>query len=124
MDQYEGVGQIFVNNRLLAEASKCTPRISSNDNEVNTMVKGFAGFSDGPGKVEITIENAVPKKGYEFDFVDAVNNKKTVTLTVISGGRRQTTTGRFLTAEWSNDVGSSTVLTASYTGTTFKTRGG
>jgi hypothetical protein len=124
MDNYEGRGQIFLNNRLLAEASKCTSRASANDNEVNTMHKGFAGWADGPGKVEVTVESAVPKKGYEADFIDIVRSKKTVTLTVISGGRRHTTTGRFQTAEWSNDVAASTVLTASFVGTMFKSRGG
>ncbi len=116
LTKYEGVGEIYVNARLLAEASKMTVTITSNDNEVNTMKRGFAGFSDGPTKVAISVESAIPKKGFESDFVTAVVQKKAVRITVKSGGKRITVNGRFTQSEFSNSVDAPALLTGQFMG--------
>jgi hypothetical protein len=124
MNAYEGAAEIQVNGRTLAEATKVTIRVMANDTEVNTLVQGFAGFSDGPGKCEISIESAVPKKGYEFDFVEAVRSKATVTIVSKSAGRRHRSEGRIKDAEWSNQTDAPTLLSANFTGKMLKSLGG
>lgn len=124
MNLYEGAAEIQVNGRTLAEATKVTIRVMSNDFEVNTMHQGLAGFGDGPGKTEVTIESAVPKRGYEFDFVEAVRAKKTVTIVSKSAGRRHRTEGRIKDAEWSNQTDAPTLLTANFSGKMIKSLGG
>lgn len=124
MEKYEGVGLIYLNGRLLAQATKVSVTVKSNDNVVNTMVLGFNGFSDGPGNAEATIESAIPKKGYEVDFVECVRKKKTVDVVVLSGGQRHKTQGRITEAKWDNATDSTTLMSASYMGKMLASRGG
>lgn len=91
---YAGAGEVYLNGRLLAEIEECERQLQSNDNEVNTMIKGFAGFSDGPTHVRITGTTAIPKAGYEVDYERAVRLKLTVTFVFIDGGQRLTHVGR------------------------------
>jgi hypothetical protein len=116
LQKYEGVGEIYVNARLLAEASKVEVTITSNDQKVMTMKKGMAGFSDGPTETTISIESAIPRKGFESDFVTAVTQKKPVRITVKSGGKRITVNGRFTEARFNNQVDSPAMLSGSVSG--------
>lgn len=116
LQKYEGVGEIYVNARLLAEASKLTVTVTSNDQKVMTMKKGLAGFSDGPTESSITVESAIPRKGYEYDFVNAVNKKLAVRIVVKSGGKRHSFNGRFSQAEWSNSVDAPSLITGQFMG--------
>ena len=124
MDKYEGKGIIQLNGRTLAEATKISVTVKSQDSLVVTMIKGATGFSDGPGITEASIESAVPLKGYEADFVEAVRSKQTVKLVTMSGGRRHQTEGRITESSWSNQVDSPTLLTASFQGKMLKSLGG
>lgn len=85
---YEGPAELYVNARLLAEAKSCTVRFRANNNPVNTMQKQFAGKSDGVRTSEISIDNAVPRKGYEVDFVKLCMEGKEMSIVYKSGGRR------------------------------------
>lgn len=115
MEAYEGPAELYINGRLLAEAKSCTVRFRGNNNAVNTMRKGFAGKSDGVRTTEITIENAVPRKGYEFDFVDYVQTGKYVNVVYRSGGRRHNIQAYVEDAELTNatdrDAGFNVTLT-------------
>jgi hypothetical protein len=124
LEKYEGPGEIYVNGRLQAEARKCTVTVNSNDNPVNTMRKGFAGFSDGPTSSEASVESAIPKAGYETDFVDHVSNKRDVVLVVKSGARRHRFEGRFTNTSWSNATDETAMITGSFVGGGPKTLGG
>lgn len=114
--KYEGVGEIYVNARLLAEANKCEVTITSNDQKVMTMKKGMAGFSDGPTETSISVESAIPRKGFESDFVTAVAQKKAIRITVKSGGKRITVNGRFTESRFSNSVDSPAMISGSFSG--------
>lgn len=111
---YEGRGQIFCNGRLLAEATKASFSVKSNDNDVMTMGKGWAGMSDGPTTSEATITSAIPRKGFEKDFVTAVVKKETVKIVVIVGLKRIQFEGRFTNADWDTAVDSSTLISAGF----------
>lgn len=96
LSKYKGAGEIYINGRLIAEATDMEFTIRSNDNKVMTMQKGMAGFSDGPTEVEGTINSAVPKAGYDHEFLDTILDKKEVRVTwITAGNRRVTAEGRF-----------------------------
>lgn len=121
---YEGTATVIINGRVQAECKKISVSLDSQDNEVNTMVKGFAGFSDGPGKATVSVESAVPKKGFEFSFARAVVEKRTVSLVYKSGGTRFQLTGRFTKAEMNNDAESPAMTSGEFTGSMPKLTGG
>lgn len=39
----------------------------TNSQQVLTVAKGYAGESPGAGMIDVTVENAVPAGGFEFD---------------------------------------------------------
>lgn len=80
LTRYQGPGEIYANGRLLAEAQSITVRTLSNNNKVRTMKKGLSGYSAGPTEVEIKIESAVPRAGYEVDFKGICERKETVSI--------------------------------------------
>lgn len=114
--RYEGAGQVFLGGRLLAEVTRCERTITSNDNEVMTMAKGFAGFSDGPVRVEITFDTAIPKAGYEYDYEDAIVNKRTVTFVFVDGEKRLSHVGRITQKSSSRDTGSAASASCTFVG--------
>ena len=63
-------------------------RISGNNRPVVTMKKALAGRSKGPVQSELTVENAVPKAGFEADFTDKVVKNADVRVTVLVAGKR------------------------------------
>ena len=86
LTRYQGPGEIYANSRLLAEAASITVRTMSNNNKVRTMKKGLAGFSAGPTEVEIRIDSAVPKAGYEVDFKTIVERKLAMEIVHVDAG--------------------------------------
>lgn len=122
--KYEGAAEVYVNGRLQAEAQSADVAVDANDNVVTTMQKGFAGFSDGAGSSKITVKSAIPRKGYETDFVAAVTEKKDVVIVVKSGGRRHRFEGRFQSASWGNATDATSMLTGEFIGGSPKTLGG
>lgn len=122
--KYEGVGLVIINGRTQAECRKITVQVTSNDNPVKTMVKQFAGFSDGAGESSIDVESAIPLKGFEKSFLRAVVDKETVSIVHKSGGTRAQYTGRFTEATLSNDVENPAVTSAKFMGGLPKLTGG
>lgn len=90
MKLYEGPAKVYVNGRLLAEATRVSLDLNANNSQVVTMVEGLAGKSDGPRTVTGTIETAIPRRGYEVDFFDLVRSGETFDLVYVSGGKRHT----------------------------------
>lgn len=122
--KYEGAAEIYVNGRLQAEAESSEAKVDANDNVVNTMQKGFAGFSDGAGSSTISINSAIPRAGYETDFVAAVVEKKSVVVVIKSGARRHRFEGRFQSAAWGNGTSATSMLKGEFVGGSPKTLGG
>jgi hypothetical protein len=56
-----------INSALLAQERAITIHRSNNAQPVATVALGYAGDSPGAGMVDITVENALPQEGLEFD---------------------------------------------------------
>jgi len=102
LSNYEGPSEIYVNGRLLAQAVKASFSVKGNNNPVNTMKLGLAGKSDGARSSEGTIETAIPRKGYEYDFVEKVASGAYIRVVVKSGGQRHTFDCWVETVDWAN----------------------
>lgn len=84
--RYESGGKLKLNNQLLAEIGTFEVTERANLTDVNTTVKGLAGFAKGPDTVEGTIEGMVPRDGYEFEFKTALRAGSILRVEVVSGG--------------------------------------
>lgn len=113
---YEGPAEIYSNGRLLAEARSFRVTVTGNNNKVHTMKRGLAGKSDGPTESEGVIESAIPRKGYEVDFVKLVVNKKYVRIVQRCGNTRRTYNGWIESTDESFAVDSPALQTATFMG--------
>jgi hypothetical protein len=58
---------VYINNSQLTENASVTVDRESGMQRVLTIAKGFAGVSPGARLAMVTIKNAVPSVGFEFD---------------------------------------------------------
>jgi hypothetical protein len=84
--------------------------------EVHTIRKPLAGWTEGGGKCSITFASAIPKGGLEFDYMSAVARHEDHTLTVTIGAQEYQSTGVFQTAGVSQAVGASASASAEWQG--------
>lgn len=124
LQKYEGRGQIYVNGRLLAEATRIQFTVRNNDSQVMTMNKGMAGFADGATTSEGTVTTAIPRKGFEKNFVRAVMEREDCRIVTRVGGVRFQFEARFGEASWDQAADSATLLSAPWSGGEPKMIGG
>lgn len=123
LNTYEGKADIFVNGRVLAEAVSTRVRIIANNNKVMTMKRGLAGKSDGPREAEMTIENAIPRAGFEQDFFDYCKKGAYLRVVLKSGNQRHQFDMWVESAEINNATDRPASLSAELMGTAPESRG-
>jgi hypothetical protein len=58
---------VFMNGVLLQESTQVQISWEGDDQDIFTLVKGFAGISPSPVKIVIQLTNVAPPTGSEFD---------------------------------------------------------
>lgn len=107
--RYEGALEMRVDGTLLAEATSGSVREASNDRPVTTMHQGLAGFSDGPATAEAQVSTAIPRRGFEFNFLRALSEKREVEVVLKVGGKRRTYAMKVMEADVSGSTDASAV---------------
>lgn len=69
MAQYSPPGYVLFQGRPVLQASTISMDIQTDNKDVNTLLLDRAGHSAGPIKVVISVNNAIPQAGPEFDWV-------------------------------------------------------
>ena len=85
---------VFKDGSLLSELTEIELTFEGDDQDVFTIVKGFAGQSPSPKKVMATLTNVVPTDGQEVDAFEATLQSKKVKIKFQFGG-----SGKSLTSE-------------------------
>lgn len=67
MAEYSKPGFVLRNGIAMLQSHKIGCRAVSNDKEVETLLLGLAGFSDGAQMVEYSVSGAIPLAGFEYD---------------------------------------------------------
>lgn len=112
MDLY---GQLYAyfDGALCTDAIKCVVKYEGEDQEVSTLVKGFAGISPGPKKLIVSYNGAVPT-GDTFctKVIKAFLNSAEVPIRVVSvAGQKIETTGFVRPGpQWSAGAGETSML--------------
>lgn len=91
--QHYSSAAIFVDGSLLSEASEVNIETNPALVEIMTMQKGFAGVSPGAEKTSISVTSAVPRVGFELDYLDKCQGVKVVEVTVFAHGKKTTCKG-------------------------------
>jgi hypothetical protein len=90
---YDQVFQ-YINGALLAENTTITLALEGQEQDVNTIVKGFSGQTPGPTKVVASCSNVIPISGFEVDTWNMQLNSVKVEMKFQFGG-----SGKALTSE-------------------------
>jgi hypothetical protein len=77
------------NGALLAQEQAITIRRSTNSQPVATVALGYAGESPGAPMMEVTVRNALPANGIEFDPGPAMAGLIPVSLYTLGPGGKQ-----------------------------------
>lgn len=88
---------VVIEGRLLTQEASVSIEKVSNSKPRNTLAKGFAGMSLGAGLAEVSVENAVPSKDFEWhpDFFLRTGQAVEVGIAMAS---RQTLIKGFITS--------------------------
>jgi len=71
---------------LLAEEQEIDFARTANAQQVDTVIKGFAGMSPGSPMLEVDVNNAAPQGGFEFDAGPYILSLTLVAVQVIGPG--------------------------------------
>jgi hypothetical protein len=102
-----------VDGKLLTEATSISVVKHSGLNRVDTIVKGFAGMSQGSVSCDVTVENAVPSSDFELNPDVAMLEGKVVEIGFIMAGRQTVMKGFITEATYSHSVNDSGKLSFS-----------
>lgn len=117
LDLYDQV-YVFVDGALLSEALTVATGLESDDQDVATMVKGFAGLTPGPQRRTVKVENAVPSAGFEYPFEKKYKDRSVVQIKLQSGstGKSMVSDGFFTGVNVDAGVGKSTSVSFEFKG--------
>ena len=76
----------YINGKLLAENTSIGTELTGQQQEVDTLVLGFAGISPGPDKRTISFENVIPVSGMEVEVEKYYLNKVELDVRLQQGG--------------------------------------
>ena len=108
---------VSIDGQLLEEATSVETNIENNDQDIFTLVKGFAGQTPSPKKRVTTVENVLLQSGFEFDFEKAETESWIVELGVTLGSGAQLLSNGFIrNVRMSAGVGQSMAVTFEHHG--------
>ena len=110
---------MFIDGGLAAENTTVDTEITSDVQQVMTIVKGFAGITPSPHTRTITAESVIPVSGFEFDYESAFLNSQEVEITLQQGGsgKKTVSKGYFTNVSVSAGVGRTATVSFQFVGT-------
>jgi hypothetical protein len=86
-------GQIFADGQLVADATTVKLDFNTNDNPVFTLAKGFAGITPGAGQTGVSIDQAIPRAGYDYDWFQRAVGRTPVEIVAWRGSKKMNIKG-------------------------------
>lgn len=93
MAVYSGPGIVLYQGVPVLQATSITYNVETDNKDVNTLSLGRAGFSAGPRKVQVSVDNAIPASGMELDWPAIAEAQAEVSLGFVIAGVTRNATG-------------------------------
>ncbi len=96
MAVYSGPGYVLFEGVPVLQASNITYNVETDNKDVNTLILGRSGFSPGPKKVQVSVDNAIPAEedgGMELDWPAIAEAQLQVSLAFVIAGVTRNATG-------------------------------
>jgi len=81
-------GAVFFDGKLLVECVSFTVKSDPKLNPINTMQKGFAGVSPGAEQTDIEVTEALPRAGFDYDALAALQGNDVVEFVCYLGSKK------------------------------------
>ena len=110
---------LFIDGLLLAHCTAVDTELTSDDQDVLTVVLGLAGVTPSPDMRSISCTNVSPVEGEDFDFEQAKLNRTVLKLTLqqVGSGKKTTSTGLIRRVRRRGAVGETSNVEFDFTGT-------
>ena len=83
----------FADGQMFAESQSVDVEHDPQMQPVYTQQKGFAGMTPGAEVTKFTVDSAVPASGYEYDYLDKLQNVTVVEATLFAASKKLTVKG-------------------------------
>jgi hypothetical protein len=114
MALYSGPGYITYRGVPVLQSSLINVELDTANKDVDTMLLGRAGHSRGSKKFTITIENPIPKAGFEIDWMGLALVQGEVELGFVLAGKTWNYIGDIRTSGLKSGVDTANSQTLSY----------
>ncbi len=108
--------KLFVNQSPSTQHTSLEKTTTNNDQKVNLLETGLAGFTPGGGEVSIKIGYAIPIGGPEFDFESMAARREDVDMQFWQGAVSYSGRGRIMEGSVSQSTGANAEGTATWNG--------
>lgn len=110
---------LFIDSKLLAHCTAVDTELTSDDQDVLTVVLGLAGVTPSPDMRSISCTNVSPVEGEDYDFEQAKLNRTVLKLTLqqVGSGKKVTSTGLIRRVRRRGAVGETSNVEFDFTGT-------
>lgn len=108
--------EVYLDGAKATEETSVKLNADSKAQVIDTVAKGFAGVSPGSKMITITVDNAVPSAGFEFDPSSHVGTLKVVELTLFAAGQTLTTKGFITSYSFQHSANSPSSLSFEFVG--------
>jgi len=117
MAVYSGPGFVLYNGVPVLQASSITFNVETDNKDVNTLLLGRAGFSAGPKKVQVSVDNAIPSSGMEVDWPAVAEAQAQVSLGFSIAGKTYNATGDVRSVRVTTSVDNANAVSFEFHGT-------
>lgn len=117
MAVYSGPGLVLYNGVPVLQASSITYKVETDNKDVVTLALGRAGFSAGPKKVQVSVDNAIPASGMEYDWPAIAEAQQQVSLGFVIAGVTRNATGDVRSVDVKTSTESANMVSFEFHGT-------
>lgn len=108
---------LFIDNVLAVEVTDFNVSYESGDNDVETMQLGYAGRSQGPRKTMISVNSAIPRSGFEIDYLQRLQDGSAVKMVWYRGAQKVSCEGFIKSVKESFGTTQTSQVSFEFTGT-------
>ena len=110
---------MYFNGALAVENTTIETSLEADDQDAETIPKGWAGITPAPRKRKVSGDSLIPNTGFEFRFEKAFLEAEEVEIKLQHGGSGKTcvSKGYFRSVKVGAGVGKSATVSFEFTGT-------
>ncbi len=108
--------EVYIDGAKATEETSVKVTFDSKASVIDTVSRGFAGVSPGSRMITLTVDNAVPSAGFEFDPTISIRDLQVREITLFAAGKTLTSKGFIMSSSFSHSVNAASTLSFEFSG--------